>query len=148
MNESGWRVLATYASGFSPFLGLISFLSLLLVSAGCDQNRHHVQARARLASTLRDSLGAAADPRTAFMFMIDRSRRDGHLYVHFDSTTFANLSDSAFGLRTREVARFTVRHYEKAETLDSVTVGSRENFTAKGEARMHKWRTFAIGELR
>ncbi len=122
-------------------LALLSSLTLILGAAACEKEGHEAEARARLRSDLRDSLGAATDPEVAFI-----GRRGSHLYVHFDTTAFANLSDSAFVVRARDVARFSLRHYQKAQDLDSITVGAREN-VKPGLARIHHTAAFGIAGL-
>jgi hypothetical protein len=118
----------------------------LLVSAlACEPKGHEPEARAKLTAILRDSLGAATDPKVAFI--IDGNDRDQHLYVHFDTTAFPNLADSAFGFRAREIAQLSMRHYEKVDHLDSITVASRED-VKPGVARIHHQRTFSLAQLR
>jgi hypothetical protein len=126
-------------------LALVSLFTVCFGAAACEKNGPESEARARLASILRDSLGVATEANVAFI--VDGRSRDRHLYVLFDTTAFANLSDSAFVVRARDVARFSLRHYEKAQALDSITVASRETLTL-AEARIHHTATFAIAELR
>lgn len=126
-------------------LTLLSTLALSLVADACDENNHEDQARARLSSVLGDTLGGSTHPQVSFI--TGDGHRDTHLQVSFDTTAFANLSDSAFGLRARDVARFALRHYEKAQALDSVTVGAVE-MLRPGVERIHNWRTFSTAELR
>lgn len=128
-----------------PSLALLSFFALCLGATACEKNGPEAEARARLASVLRDSLGAATNPNVAFI--VDDGSRDRHLYVLFDTTAFATISDSAFVVRARDIARFSLRHYGKAQALDSITVASRETLTP-AEARIHHTATFAIAELR
>lgn len=120
-------------------------LILLLASAGCDAKGPGLRARDRLASILGDSLGAATDPKVALI--TDGGARESHLYLHFDTTAFANLSDSAFELRAQDVGRFAMRHYENARALDSITVAARESVTPNS-ARLYHMRTFSVAQLR
>jgi hypothetical protein len=107
--------------------GLTCALILCLAFTGCGEKAPEDVARAKLASILRDSLGDAADPQVGFIVNGPPPPRYTHLYVHFDTAAFANLSDSAFALRARDVARFAVRHYPQANILDSVTVAARDS---------------------
>jgi hypothetical protein len=118
---------------------------LLLGALACDKKGPESEARASLTSILRDSIGAATDPKVAFI--IEGNDRDKHLYVHFDTSAFPNMADSAFGLRAREIAQLSMRHYEKLDNLDSITVASRENLEP-GVARVHNRRAFSIAQLR
>jgi hypothetical protein len=110
----------------------------------CAKDDHEAEARATLASFLRDSLGPATDPQVAFI--AGGGPRDSHLYVHFDTSAFANASDSAFAARARDVARFALRHYPNPQALDSVTIGARENM-GPGIAKIHHTLTFPVAEL-
>ena len=101
-------------------------------------------ARARLASALRDSLGQSSDASVAFI--ANGGRRDSHLYVMLDTAAVANVSDSAFAIRARELARFAVRHYDNANALDSVTVSVREA-GQPGVWNVHHKRAFAVAGL-
>ena len=93
---------------------------------------------------LRDSLGQRGDARVAF---IDNGgRRESHLYVMLDTAAIANVSDSAFAIRARAVARFAVRHYDNASALDSVTVSAREQ-GQPGVWKVHHRRAFAVAGL-
>ena len=125
---------------------IFSFAFVLVVGAvACNGKGPEAEARAHLTSILRDSVGAATDPKVAFI--IDGNDRDKHLYVHFDTSAFPNMSDSAFGLRARKVAQLSMRHYEKADNLDSITIVSRENLKP-GVARIHYRRAFSVAQLR
>jgi hypothetical protein len=122
-----------------------SALVVVCAALACAENGPEPEARATLARILRDSIGGASDPKVAFI--IDANHRDAHLYVHLDTSAFPNMSDSAFALRARDIARLSLRHYEKADDLDSVTVASRENLQP-GVARIHHRSTFSIAQLR
>jgi hypothetical protein len=124
----------------------LSFALPLLVGAlACGENGPEREARANLTSILRDSVGAATDPKVAFI--IEGNDQDKHLYMHFDTSAFPNMTDSAYGLRAREIAQLSMRHYEKINNLDSITVASRENLEP-GVARIHHRRAFSIAQLR
>ncbi|MFN2638481.1 MAG: hypothetical protein ABR585_15910, partial [Gemmatimonadaceae bacterium] len=110
-----------------------------------DPRAPESEARARLATVLRDSLGRIADPNVAFI--VDDGHRDSHLYVMFDTTAAPNVSDSVFQLRARDLARFAMRHYEKAGELDSVTIATRESVQS-GVWRIHHTRAFAVANLK
>jgi hypothetical protein len=118
---------------------------LLIGSLACNEKGPEPEARANLTSILRDSVGADTDPQVAFI--VEGNDRDKHLYVHFDESAFPNMTDSAFGPRAREIAQLSMRHYEKVNNLDSITVASRENL-APGKARIHHQRTFSVAQLR
>ena len=118
---------------------------LLIGALACNEKGPEPEARANRTSILRDSIGAATDPKVAFI--IDGNDRDKHLYVHFDTSAFPNMTDSAFGLRAREIAQLSMRHYEKVNNLDSITVASREDLEP-GKARIHHERAFSIAQLR
>ena len=115
-------------------------LAFCVAALACDPKGPESEARARLATDLRDSLGSAANPSVAFI--IDGAKRDSHLYVIFDTTFFPNVSDSVFQLRARDVAGFAMRHYEKASHLDSVTVAARDS-VQPGGWRIHHTGTFS-----
>ena len=93
---------------------------------------------------LRDSLGRSSDASVAFIESGDR--RDSHLYVMLDTAAVPNLSDSAFAIRARELARFAVRHYDNASTLDSVTVSARVP-GQPGVWKVHHVRAFGVTSL-
>jgi hypothetical protein len=119
-------------------------VTMLFIWIACAKDGHEPEARATLASFLRDSMGPSADPQVAFI--AGGGPRDSHLYVHFDTSAFANTSDSAFAARARDVARFALRHYPDPQTLDSVTIGARENM-GPGIAKIHHTLTFPVAEL-
>jgi hypothetical protein len=119
-------------------------ITMLFGWIACAKDDHQAEARATLASFLRDSLGTTTDPQVAFI--AGGGPRDSHLYVHFDTSAFANASDSAFAARARDVARFALRHYPNPQTLDSVTIGAREN-VAPGMAKIHHTLAFPVAEL-
>jgi len=123
----------------------MSLLTILIAGLACDRKAPERDARGKLASMLRDSIGRTTDPKVAFI--VHGTALDRNLYVHFDTTAFANLSDSAFVVRAKEIARFSVRHYDKAQNLDSVTVASRETLEP-GVARIHHQLTFSMTALR
>jgi hypothetical protein len=115
-----------------------SVLTVLL--AGCIQNTD-APARAQLASTLRDSIGTTADPQVAFL--VHRK----HLLVHLDSKAFTGVSDSAFIVKARDIALFSLRHYENAGSLDSITVQRREVIAPKHTMLIKQSHAFAVAEL-
>ncbi len=119
----------------------LCWLTLCLPIAGCGETRPVDRARANLASMLRDSLGESTDPKVDFI--AHGSDRDRDLYVHFDTSAFANMADSAFNRRALKIAQFAMRHYALVDGLDSVTVAARDN-----DAFIHHTRTFSIAQLR
>jgi hypothetical protein len=120
-------------------------LVFCLAPLACAREGHESEARARLATILRDSLGATTDPNVAFI--TDGGHRNSHLYVMFDTTAVPNVSDSVFELRARDLARFAMRHYEKAGELDSVTVATRES-VQPGLWRIHHSSAFGVPRLK
>ena len=115
-----------------------------LAAVACQPQDATSAARARLASALRDSLGRSSD---ANVGVINHgSRASSHLYVMLDTAAVPNVSDSAFAIHARAVARFAVRHYDNASTLDSVTVATREPLQP-GVWKVHHKRAFAVAGL-
>jgi hypothetical protein len=131
MEKAKWRVVRLFA--------------FCLAAVACHPNAPDSDARARLATVLRDSLGGIADPNVGFIS--DGGHRESHLYVTFDTSAAPNVSESLFERRARDLARFAVRHYDKASKLDSVTVATRELRQA-GVWRVHHRRAFAIASLK
>jgi hypothetical protein len=113
--------------------------------AACTPKSPEEEARNKLAAMLRDSVGRGTDPKVSFI--MEGAVSGKNLYVHFDTTAFPNMPESTFVVRARDVARFSLRHYEKAQDLDSVTIASRENLQP-GLARIHHQRVFSTAELR
>jgi hypothetical protein len=116
-----------------------------LAFLGCERNDLESAARNRLAQVLRDSLGQRSNPNVAFI--VDGGRRDSHLYVMFDTTAVANASDSVFALRALDIARFSLRHYDKATELDSITIATRKS-VERGVWRIQHTRTFPAYQAR
>ena len=100
--------------------------------------------RARLAEALRDSLGRRAHPHVTFMN--DGGRQNSHLYLAFDTIVPPTVSNAAFEVRARDLARFALRHYAHAEKLDSITVASREPLQPS-IWRIHHLHTFSTARL-
>jgi len=122
----------------------ISLLVLCLAVVACHREAPQSVARAQLASALRDSLGERADPNVAFIS--DGGPRESHLYLAVDTIAVPGASDSVFERRARDLARFAVRHYGNASTLDSITVATRE-LQQPGVWRVQHQRAFAIAGL-
>jgi len=97
--------------------------------------------RTRLASVLRDSLGAAADPQVAF------AKDPTHLLVQLATVAFPTVSESELSDEAKSIGGFAFKHYERANELDSVTVLYREKVRS-GVWWIRHERTFAVGELR
>ena len=113
-------------------------LPLLALAAACLEPAN---SRERLASTLRDSLGKAADPQVAFQ------RDSAHLLVELATVAFPTVPDSVLTGNARGVGRFALRHYERPNQVDSVTV------LYRGAVRSGVWyirhtRTFSVENLR
>jgi hypothetical protein len=98
--------------------------------------------RERLASVLRDSLGEAADPHVAYQ------RDSTHLLVELATAAFPTVSDSILTGQARGIGGFTLRHYERANQLDSVTVLYREAAPHPGIWYVRHTRTFPVASIR
>ena len=123
---------------------LLAFALCLVAAAACHPRAADADPRTRLIAVLRDSLGEAAHPEVAFI--ANGGRPESHLYVTLDTSAVPNLPDSLFDGRARDLARFAVRHYEQANSLDSVTVATRE-LQQPGAWRVHHRRAFAVAGL-
>ena len=115
-----------------------------LAAAACRPDGPASDARARLASALRDSLGRSSDARVAFI--TDGGRRESHLYVMLDTAAVPHVSDSAFAIRARSLAGFVMRHYDNARALDSVTISARTP-GQPGVWKVHHVRAFGVREI-
>jgi hypothetical protein len=122
---------------------VLYLLALCLPSASCGPKTPG--ARARLTTVLRDSLGEGVKPNVGFL--ADGGGPGSHLYVTLDTDAVPNESDSLFARRARDLARFAVRHYERAGNLDSVTVAVQEAWQP-GVWRVVHSRAFAIASLK
>ena len=91
------------------------WLLLLFVAAACAGSQKD-QSRDRVASALRDTLGQTADPEVAFV------RDSTHLLVQLSGDVLPTASDSALTEEARRIGIFALRHYERANELDSVTI--------------------------
>jgi hypothetical protein len=120
-------------------------LAICLPLAGCSPKAPGADARARLTTVLRDSVGEGVKPNVSFL--ADGGRPESHLYVTLDADAEPSESDSLFVRRARDLARFAVRHYERAGNLDSVTVALQE-FWQPGVWRVVHSRAFAIASLK
>lgn len=120
-------------------------LALCLVAVTCRPKVPDADARTRLITALRDSVGAAVNPDVGFI--TDGGHRESHLYVTFDTSAAPALSDPLFDERARDLARFALRHYEKVSDLDSVTVATRQ-LRQPGVWQVQHRRTFAVAGLK
>jgi hypothetical protein len=120
----------------SPFRLVVPFALALACASGPDE-----PAREHLTSALSDTLGKVAEPSVGFL------NNGKHLQVSLSSARFAESSDSTFAYQAREIAKFTVRHYEDATGLDSVTVLDRDRISS-GVWKVHHRISFAVNELR
>jgi hypothetical protein len=100
------------------------------------------QSRERVASALRDSLGDAADPQVAIQ------RDSAHLLVHLATVAFPTASDSALTEQARHIGSLALRHYDKSNQLDSVSVLYREKAIGSGIWHIRHERTFPVESLR
>ena len=123
----------------------ISPVLVFIVALACSPKPPEAEARAELQALLRDSLGRASDPKVAFI--MDGASRDTHLYVNFDTVAFSGETDSSFAGHSRDIAGLSVRHYRKANHLDSITVAARED-VQPGLSRIHHTQTFSVAALR
>jgi hypothetical protein len=65
----------------------------------------------------------------------------------FDTTVAINASDSMFAARALDIARFALRHYDKATQLDTITIATRKA-VERGFWQVQHTRTFAAEEAR
>jgi hypothetical protein len=114
------------------------WLLLLALAAACAGPPN---SRERLSSVLRERLGKAADPQVAF------KRDSTHLLVQLDTVAFPTVSESLLTDQARRIAGFALRHYERANQLDSVTVLYRAP-VSRGVWYIRDTRTFPIENLR
>lgn len=99
------------------------------------------QSRERVASTLRERLEEAADPQVAFQ------RDSTHLLVRLATVAFPTVPDSVLTERSRSIGSFALRHYEKANQLDSVSVLYHEA-VRPGVWHIRHARSFSVENLR
>jgi hypothetical protein len=97
--------------------------------------------RERLASALSDSLEKAADPHVAFV------RDSTHLQIELANAAFPAVPDSVRTNQASDIGRFALRHYERANELDSITVMYRDS-VRPGVWNIRHTRTFPAGDLR
>jgi len=114
-------------------------ITLLITFVACGGPSN---SRERLASTLRDSLGKAADPHVAYQ------RDSTHLLVELATAAFPTVADSILTSQARGIGGLALRHYEKADQLDSVTVLYREAAPHSGVWYIRHERTFPVANLR
>jgi hypothetical protein len=113
-------------------------LPLLALAAAC---LGPANSRERLASALKDRVGEAADPQVAFM------RDSTHLQVELATVAFRTVPESVLTVQARDIGAFALRHYERANEVDSVTVLYREA-VSPGLWYIRHIRTFPVGDLR
>jgi len=121
-------------------ISALRFLFVGTVALACT-GRSEDRAREQITSALSDTLGKTAEPSVGFL----NNRQ--HLQVSLSSTRFEGTTDSAFAAQAKEIARFTLSHYELARTLDSITVLDREPVSA-GMWRMRHVHAFAVGDFK
>lgn len=138
MNDRPMQQLYFFSA--ASLAALLSFATL-----ACDAKSPEDEARSRLAADLTDSLGRASDPKVGFM--IGGGSRYSHLVVNFDSLAFANQSDSSFRVKSRDIARFSIRHYEKSDDLDSITVAAGDE-VRPGLTKILHTQTFSVADLK
>jgi hypothetical protein len=113
---------------------------------GCSKSDARTTARKEVEATLKDSLGNVGDPTVSFLLELKTGPQQfGHLQVQFDTIAFANMSDSAFAERSRQIAGLANRHYNGG-TLDSVSVLSRTQM-GPGAWRVVRMQTYAVRDL-
>ena len=116
-------------------LAFIVAMGLACASRSDDAVRDHIT------SALSDTLGATAEPSVGFL------NNRSHLQVSLSSARFPQASDSTFAVDARQIARFTLAHYESAPALDSITILDREA-VAKGMWKIRHAQRFSVDELR
>lgn len=99
------------------------------------------QSRERVASALSERLGEAADPQVGF------HRDSTHLAVRLSTVAFPTVPDSVLTEQAMSIASFALRHYDKADGLDSVSVSYREA-VRPGISHIRHERTFPVENLR
>ena len=114
------------------------WLPLLALTAACVEPAN---SRERIASALRDSLGKAADPQVAFQ------RDSTHLLVELATVAFPTVPESVLTAQARDIGGFALRHYERANQVDSVTVLYREAVRS-GVWYIRHTCTFSVESLR
>jgi len=113
-------------------------------AAACEKKDAGAVARDALASQLRDSIGATADPQVSLFSGGPSPER--HLYIQLDTAAFANQSEPQFADHAGDVARFATRHYDVSRPIDSITVASRSPM-GPGIWKIYHSRTFSTREL-
>ena len=113
------------------------WLLLLCFVVGCGP----ANSRERLASVLSDSLGTAAEPDVAFQ------RDSTHLLVELATVAFPTVAESVLTRQATGIGRFALRHYERANEVDTVTVLYREA-VRPGFWWIRHTRTFPARDLR
>lgn len=115
--------------------GLLLLLAVAVACTGPGNSRE------RLASALKDRLGDAANPDVGFI------RDSTHLLVNLATVAFRSVPESALTVQARDIGRFALQHYERANDVDTVTVLYREKVSSGFWYIRHE-RTFAVGDLR
>ncbi|MFL5481859.1 MAG: hypothetical protein ACJ8AK_06685 [Gemmatimonadaceae bacterium] len=114
--------------------------------AGCRKPNPRDVAREQLKAIVNDSVGKAGDPKISFVMELKVGPQSyGHLQVEFDTVAFANMADSAFAARSRQIAGLVIRHYSGGP-LDSVTVLSHDPI-GPGAWRIVRMQTYAVRDL-
>ena len=114
-------------------------LLLVLVSAAACA-RTPKDSRERAAAALKERLGEAADPHVAFQ------KDSTHLLVQLATAAFPTMSETNLTDQATGIATFALRHYEKQNQLDSITVVYREK-AAPGFWWIRHQRTFPVESL-
>ena len=122
------------------FTSPAQWLLLAAIGLACTRGSE-TEAREGVTAALSDTLGKSAEPSVGFL---DNRQ---HLQVSLSAAGFPGVSDSAFTAQAKQIARFTLVHYDDAAGLDSITVLDRE-LVSPGFWRSHHARTFAVNELR
>ena len=130
--------VAAKALGGMKIIARHQLLPLLALAAAC---LGPANSRERLASALKDRVGEAADPDVGFM------RDSTHLLVNLATVAFRTVPDSVLTVQARDIGAFALRHYERANEVDSVTVLYREKVSSGFWYVRHE-RTFPVAELR
>lgn len=123
-------------------MGLIlkyQWLLLPVVVLACKQQPPE-DSRERLAIALSDSMGRVSDAHVAFL------RDSTHLLIELSGPEFYGMPDSMFPTVANDIARFGLRHYDKADRLDSVSVLDRDSVV--GGWRVIHLARFSVEDLR
>ena len=129
----------------TPRIAIFAF-ALGMSATGCAKPNPRDAARKDLEEILNDSVGKTGNPKVSFVVELKAGPQSHrHMEVEFDTVAFANMSDSAFAVHSRQIASLANRHYTGGP-LDSVTVLVHDSI-APGAWRITRMWTYAVGDL-